>query len=484
MASILFLPVELIDIILDHFHNHDLLSVSRTCNSFYQLATPLLYKSVTFDNPVKILNTKETRHGGIDLFFRSLLNRPQLTTYIRHFTFFGFKNIRIWTLDGTPSPTLNSTEMEAARCFIRRFTHVESSLESVSMDLFNGLWESEFEKGLINSILGLLLLLMPNLESLVLDFDYSHGDRSFPFVGVAMNIGQSLRLFDHLTHVEFSVRGSRYRWYHRYIDILAVPSLFYLPCLTSVKLIRLNPNLFKWHRKEQPSCKTLKSLQCIDSVMSEDTLGLWLQASPNIISLRYYICVVVRPFIPLWVQRGKLGEVLKISRKSLIELDIKVSYGPRVIEEPIFTDFNPIDRVGSFEDFKQLKKLTIPLTFFFGMDANNSPEIKELIPESIVSLHIEDDGATFENWGQWTAHSRDQKFLDFLGDLSTQSSRYPHLQLLGTVFPKDKYHVKIDDPRLIATMEALRIRHGIEFERIFVKPTWDFFPSHFNRLQT
>jgi hypothetical protein len=212
MASLLVLPLELVQIIFGSLDKRDLLSLSRTCKALNQLATPSLYKSIVFDNPLSKegnWHLEEKRVDNIDLLLRSILNQPHLGKYIRSFTFLGTKEKQIWTMDeitSTGGPALTSKELELGKSQIHDFerVNVDFALESTRLPIL--FWEEHFENGLISAMLALSLLLLPNLETLVLDFDPSGLEQTYPFVGVALSIGQYLNRFKHLRHVDLSVR--------------------------------------------------------------------------------------------------------------------------------------------------------------------------------------------------------------------------------------------------------------------------------------
>jgi hypothetical protein len=480
MGFPLVFPPELIDIVFCQLDKQDLLSCSRSCRHLYQHTVPFLYKDIIFkQNAAPSSNAQETRVDTLDLLLRSIVSRPSLGNCIKRFTFQGAKNIHAWDNKGNPgSSTFNLQEAELTRSRIRHFSQVQVDLVSDSLRLRSSLWEEAFESGLIDAMLALFLLLVPKLESLVLDFDpISEEKPSFPYVGISLTLGSASHNLQSLNHVEFFFTAHFGQRYRQSFDQVAVSSLFYLPSLVSVNLIHLDASDFNWHRSRPPGFSSIQSLLCLDSYMNNERLKTWLSATSKLHTLQYDISVALNRVEAYWVDRTILLEGLSRVKDTLEDLDFQISYWSDEGDWGLVSDYHPIGRLAPFKEFAQLKHIIMPLTVLMGINPHKAPKLADMIPKSLVSLFSQDDGGSFDGW-TWTIQSRNRLFTTLVHALSIDAFLSPNLALLGIIFSRTP-ETSLDLAQYdMKEVEDYCKESGYNFQKRF--NNYDVWSSYFN----
>lgn len=177
--------------VLNFLPRKDLSAFSCASKHHRALVEPSLYREIRWGLDEA---GPEERSPPVHLLLRTILDRPELASYINCLAFC-LRQPRYQTSRSSilcmhwkePDPT--STEMMRVRTLIRSF---QFAAEDV--------WISQFEKGGVDLFIALVILQSINLRHLILDDDYK--GRNAGFLGELFEKAVAMKLLCALEHVE------------------------------------------------------------------------------------------------------------------------------------------------------------------------------------------------------------------------------------------------------------------------------------------
>ncbi|KAF4963062.1 hypothetical protein FSARC_8893 [Fusarium sarcochroum] len=381
MSSFLDLPNEILYLVVENLPRSEVQALNITCKTLHARIEPLLYASFdwTWEPNPGLPQTNEwpQKHCSLVLLLRSILEKPQLATYIRSVTLCGSKYCEHYLIDYA-LPTIPSA------MYANELSQFVSLIRKTGVPYANS-WVEDLQQGRVAAFVALLLTQTHNLTRLHLGPNFTRGremnyhalHRDSPAVPSKSSLlgklfhtallGSShhgLPKFNQLEHISMP-------WTTTYrdpddLDLANTLIFFYLPALKSLSARCPNaaPIKFPW-----PSACPSSPIESLDlAFLREKTLCEVLKATKNLKSLRWewqydpdlYNPLNNRPVIEL----EKLAPALKPVRNTLQSLTISavncMSVG--------FYEHDELDVTGTLEKLASLnlKHLQIPLAFILG----------------------------------------------------------------------------------------------------------------------
>ncbi|QPC73172.1 hypothetical protein HYE68_003924 [Fusarium pseudograminearum] len=402
--SFLDCPVEVKLLIAEFTSQSDLARLSLTCHALHNLTEPLIYSSVKFEW-VRKFHPPITQLMQL---LRTLLERPNLCSLVRHADFEGFSYIteglpyrryRSYRPDPPPPviPELPADQLSAA---IAK-THVSKAVAEK--------WREMVQSGSPEASAAVLVSLLSNLQRLCLSANWTNDTH---FLGHMLRAAlcekpepapeAGLPSFTSLKRVSLAlaIDDMHHLDPSNTADALA---LFYLPNIETLSVSIDNPTNFTWPSSSPPKPTSLTSLEIFR--LRECRLAPVLSAATNLKKLKYHW--MYRPDLDREVNKetvmlGVLSDALLETKDSLEELEINAKSVPAYWDEedepPDVTFHGSISRL---REMHKLKNLYIPWTFLTGMKGFSSgpgligaavpPNVEHLEFGSFFQWH-EDDG--------------------------------------------------------------------------------------------
>jgi hypothetical protein len=444
MKSLEDLPPELLDLIMEGLSRNDHFALCLTSKALNPVAERRAYRRFTHDLAMDETGRKMIEVGpqdNIHLLLRTFVSRPELALYFRELVFFGEKQGNIWQDTNTALSAEELVKVQQAISTADR--HLSNSKES-NIDSKSSLrWLENIKDGSIPAILGLILIMTENLETLKLDFTMSFlCYKPIDSFSLSEIVSKRTGAFMKLKKTDFRVR---------YIDAIVkkklrgVPSnhetlehpyeinlritdyawLFQLPAIEKVALQRVGNDSLQWPVESLPSVPTLKTLSLRASRIDEDTLGRLLKATPNLQHLEYDIRIYNCNHIRGYVRCDKLGKALAKVRKSLKSLmleletvycyDVEARWGGRSIVKK---------RLGSLARYPKLKNVFVTYCLLLGDHIENMSPLEDILPPNINRLVLHNDSWEF-NTNIWHVDGVLRKYLE---DFPLAASAIPKLK--------------------------------------------------------
>ncbi|MCJ1252481.1 hypothetical protein MMC24_000287 [Lignoscripta atroalba] len=440
MAKFTVCPNEITSTIFSHTPSEGLLAFSYTCRSLRRLAQPVLYREIrwTWD--------RVSEHNPrIHLLLRSLLENPELASYIEHIDFQGSKPRSIWLQHNHPD--LPDTDMRLLESLVD-IAQFPSALE----------WRHMLEYGQLDAFLALLLSQTFNLKSLELGFEFQYESKYIGIMlkhalfpsGATFNISN----FKRLKRVAFCTKeivGGRHNLsapeYPYPLprcppDFDQITPFFYLPSIRSITLWIQNPSRLTWP-SERPWAMALTTLIVHHSEAYVETLEQLLSGTPNlkVLEYRYHGCTqgYFHNEIPTFLECEKLSQALDHVKGTIQRIIISIDFYATVGDELEWggRHWGIKGTLNSMMQFEKLESLTVPMVMLLGWSPSSMVKLADCLPQSMRELYITDDLVFFDRW-QWTEQDYLDRFHEYLYDWksSTSSLSYIGLQLSSSCWKR------------------------------------------------
>lgn len=372
MAGLADLPQELFCLILTFLPRKALSTLSFISKYHRAILEPELYREIRWD---------ENNHPSRDhnppfhLLFRSLVNRPELASYIHELEICCRKPYRafesydcIWR-KRSDTPEFTSSDIDQTTSLIH-------SLHLGTEDK----WIPSLERGEPDLFIALIIWQSTNLRSVALDNDYMGGTH---FIGDVLEKAAATNSFSFLTSIEYSNDleppnlDSEDR--QEQIDFRQIVPLLSIPSVTSLSM-SLPSRDISWLNSSIPT-SALTSLHLDYDQLSEQNLGRLLLATPCLKWLEYNAWINVDHF-PTHPKRhweyfdcAEFGRSLTHVQENLEDLDVSIHFFSkcgRFIDDS--SKFRGIaGRLDTLRNFRKLQRLSMPTTLLSGW----SPEFED-----------------------------------------------------------------------------------------------------------
>ena len=344
------------------------------------LAEPILYSTVRFGIE-KIVIGPPSAPRLINLFLRTILSRPDLANCVRSFRCDSQEPYTYIFRDWLSEWYDCELDLGLVATLVRtKWPHVPE-LDSLINQLANRDMDPH---------LALLLLFLPNLRSLHLDRIFCSETKWISLVLNEIVFNPSIRGLQHLRSVTFE-RGVLHfaEPLRNTTDLLP---LFYLPSMTrlSLSIGDQKAPAIPWPTAPPPTFPNIAHLKVAE--IGESRLGQLLAATPRLQRLDWqWVFQSEGGLSPReeTIDLDKLMSALEPLVDTLTELSLAASYGR--------TCPSPFEIIGhppvALSEFRQLKKLTIPVVFATGLSgpAANSRDLEKSLPASLEELVITKD---------------------------------------------------------------------------------------------
>ncbi len=445
-------------LILECLGPADLAVVCRVNPYLRHLAEPVLYSTVD-------LSFRDIKPPPIDLFLRTILQRPELAARTRHLSLSGTRPDIFQFPHVTPEPLTNLSAREAAVSFIKR----------VQLP-YRDEWVAGLQQGTLDAYMALVLSQLPRLRVLllgsykpagrgllgavlrtILRLDGTDPEYTIPEIRTRLDELQSFAL-----HPSYDDHQSRTRWNTG--DAFA---LFYLPAIRSLSLFvrdttRVPPG-FPWPIATPPSARELVSLRMMG--LRELYLGHILSAAPRLRSLQWQWAfspktrgALSSPVVDLGLVMSALSNVKDTLTKLVV---------PATWEES--TPAPQLSLQGSLRglaSFEHLTKLLMPMVFFTGFTLPARQGLGRCLPPSVEDLRLTDQLYDLVQdrveWGEGRVMTR-----VICAYLEQVESFTPRLRKLTLQLRISRWH---DRPLPGFDIRELAAEAGIEFQVVRPQP--------------
>ncbi|PLB36520.1 uncharacterized protein BDW47DRAFT_132712 [Aspergillus candidus] len=455
MASILSTPPEILHPVLASLSPSDLYAVCLTHRYLRSLAEPFLYSHIQW-------TWTNSQNPPITRFLRSIVQRPELASYVRVVILNGNTFEREWRDYQHESPRLPVTEFaldELVECIEK--TQVPYAEQ----------WIQELRVGTMDAFLALLLSQLPNLACLYLAKNFARESR---LMGMMLRSALCDRFQDH--HLPSFTRlkdvtavypglGLEIREYTEMRNTADVLPLFYLPSVERIRTLVDNPSTaFIWPGECPPNPSRLVSLDL--TMLREGPLGQVLSVTRGLQKLRwdwYYRPDLQDRFVTDIIDLNQIAADLSHIQETLTDLTITAGSDvsqadpekPELTFRGSFTPFRGLD---------ELKRLEVPMAFLLGFAPwePNVVSLEEALSKNIEWLTITDDLCLQQEW-EWSYESEylSRVVGSWLQDWKEFTPRLRGFCLLGKVF-----RVRDWDPAMIQGFRDIGAQTGIQVEII------------------
>lgn len=441
------LPQDCWNVILSHLARHDIALICATSQGLRASSEHLLYRHVSLDwtNPPfdQVLTLLQATHG-----------RPELAAHIRHVSMLPSRLVdpSPHGLEPWAPPEIQRTVSQSSKSF---HNGLDAARDIVSRAQFSSPeeWTAALESGDVYAFVAIFLSQLHNLQTLRLDYTFVW---QFGWPGrmlkhsLLATTDHGLSQFSDLTHVEYGLNAPPPPTFddELYDYMEGFPpchpeqfeAWFYLPSLESLEiwLQNLHEVLDVQHGTGQlctwPSnLPRLKHLVLTQTSITEEQVAHLLCQTESLESFHLglvYHCFQKPRREPL-VQGSALLEGLMSIRHTVEHLSIGLEFYPRRIGE-VWNDSNPQPLLDPFRGilkrFPRLRSAEIPIPMLFGWNKDQTPNMTELLPDSLETLCLRQDLLAVERY-QWMAPFTTSVVQGFLPSLQAATPGLTQLTL-------------------------------------------------------
>ncbi|CRG84875.1 hypothetical protein PISL3812_02055 [Talaromyces islandicus] len=384
-------PVEVCHLIFSCLSRADLRTLCFVHGNLHAVAEPLLYSNIHFTWE------KRSQPHPITSLLRSLLDRPQLATYVSKLSLVGGPFRNPWLRQRAPTILVSEDDLEGPVKFVTKTT--------IS---YNETWAHELRNGTMDVFVAVLVSQSLRLTSLVIEGDICWETKFLGLVLQSMICAPNtddddygLRLdLRHLETVSLQGPAQDYQFYNNARNTADVLPIFYLPSLKRASVSIDNPIAFSWPTINAPCSLGLRDLKL--ELIREPFLGQVLSTMDQLQSLdwRWYYeeDVYDERYYTRIVDLTEITQSLSHVRETLTELAISAMHQDPPDPLPLFFQGS----MKGISEFKKLTKLTVPITFLMGAwSVDWTRRIESSLPMSLESLTITDD-LCYNNLFEWT----------------------------------------------------------------------------------
>ena len=458
MASLVLLPNELKDMVLEHLPSPDLIRLATTCKALYDVALPWVYRNMTLT--WANADDQHQRQRSPDLFnlLQTLKASPDIAKSVRTLNF----EAEGWLL---PNPnryppmivsipglrTAKKLKLEDESFLFDEIQHLglsRTNLDSESDDWETGVWE---EAVILNDQFFVLMFLIiaqcVRLESLSLSIAFlvnnngaephSIHDCLHELIpsGIAAS-NPSASWMSNLRTVRLTCESSGLDRPNKGVTQIAL-YVFYLPRLETLEIANLVEPVDEWDFEisdeedwtaffwpmpgsEPPVARSLTTLRLPRSRITFETLAMLLRQTPNLEILEYEDD---ESGTSETLELVKLRAALDQVQSTLTHFSIRIDVGSdpdRVWADPADHSAAMLsDSIGSFRDYIALTHLNISLHVLLGSeDSSHDISLAAVLPPNLQFLTISDDLYGFvEFQGRFEDAAVMSIFRHFLGEV-------------------------------------------------------------------
>lgn len=372
--------------ILDFLSFGDLLSMSMVNKYIHTLTRPHLYS--------KVETTWALNHTPpVSLLLRSILDAPELSSYVRSLRLVGREFHENPGLKEPPACPIATSSLSKASKLIQR-TRVP----------FAKLWIDELQSGTVDAVVAVLLLLLPNLTSLHLGPNFTVHSRLLgnllQYALCKPSKEYQLPTFENLCSITFCRRAKEHRHLtaNNTADVLP---FFYLPSLQSLSVSIDNPAQFTWPA-HTPTPSSLVSLEVYR--LREAQLKQLLSVVKGLQKLHWHW--FYQPDLDPDVSKNvveldTMASALNQARDTLTDLTIDAETCPKLS----VGDYDPpaLEMRASLDDLVhmgKLRRLSVPWVFLMGFSVPSAKKLADSLPPSLELLILTADLDDNDDW-EW-----------------------------------------------------------------------------------
>lgn len=377
-------PNELLLSVMQRLPQADLFSASLVSRHWSDLSRPLLYSDVE----ILWKQRGHTRTASIHLFLRSLVERPELSEYVRglHLKGVGLRAQQC-TLPFLSEDEAAAVPVEALVDAVRE--------TGVHEELRLG-WEEGLREGTMDAFVALLLARLPNLASLYMDANYTlYTGITGCMLDLALSHPATCNLprFRNLRRVVAVDWGDRPRPTGTPNTDEVMP-LFYLPSIQHLQVTVDNPKPYLCVAPPSSPITALESLHL--NRLREANLEPLLSVLPGLKKLKYdwLFRYDIDPHVSTeLINLDQMASALDHARDSLTDLTVHAqALSVLSADHP---DDLPLSIVGSLDglsNLRKLERLTLPWVFLAGaFSSKGARRLGAAIPSSTRSLTLTAD---------------------------------------------------------------------------------------------
>ncbi|OAQ62481.1 F-box domain, cyclin-like protein [Pochonia chlamydosporia 170] len=386
LSSLPRLSSDLLLSILDLLPFADLLSLSTVNKRIHALATLRLYSAVETTWALD-------RTPPVTLLLRSILNRPQLSGYVRSLRLVGnaFKD----------HPEIR--EPPASPLALFSISKGSRIIQSTGVP-FAKHWIDELRSGTVDAVVAVLLLMLPNLTSLYLGPNFTVRNQ---ILGKLLQYAlweppeeYQLPILGNLQHVTFCRRTEEYRHLNARNTSDVLP-FFYLSKIQSLSISIDNPVKFAWPA-HTPAPLSLVSLEIYR--LREARLKPLLSVLKGLQKLHWHC--FYQPGLDRDVSKGiieldTVAIALNQVCATLTDLTIEAECRPEISAG--YYDPPPLEIRASLHGLAhlgKLRRLCAPWVFLMGFSESSAIKLQDLLSPSLELLTLTADLEDNEEW-EW-----------------------------------------------------------------------------------
>ncbi|KAH8895207.1 hypothetical protein GQ53DRAFT_743966 [Thozetella sp. PMI_491] len=460
-ASLLDLPPEILDSVVEILPYVDLFSACMACKTMHAITERFLYSkfywSWTFNVPFQISASPSRTSATpppIMRFLQSLLEKPHLADFVNDVRLEGDSLSRISHYFRGQLPTLPNPG------FVLKALSLKATDKLDIPQPDRARWRAELIRGSVDAWVALLLSQIPKLKVLNLEENFI---RDSYFIGMILRwalCGPVERgLFQGVADARFKLAlDMRYRKTRGNTgDML---SLFYLPSVKHISVSIDNPfPSFSWPSRRSPDPSKLLSLDL--TMLREGHLGHILSTTKSLTRLKWS-----------WFYGESLRDKFATDVINLDSIVADLSHVQRTLENLTITaatrmssgqlEYPPITVQGSFAaltKFDALKRLEAPLPFLMGsMSPDGAQELCRSLPRNLEELCLTDDLYLQEEYG-WGGEHFWTAIRVWMENWKASTPRFRKFHLLLRMMDYDDW-----DPEERRVLRELGVRVGVQVE--------------------
>lgn len=344
---------------------------------------PLLYSSIKW-------KWETGSVPPIQLFLRSILNRPELGDHVRIIELTG-NSWDKWRAHPPPKIPVNDAGLDI----------IEGAIERLKVP-FSELWISELRSGTMDAFVAVLLSKAPKVETLTFSPEFT---KEFLIMGQVLRAAlfepriTALPRFDHLKRVSYNdpVDGELKNRICNTVDVL---TLFYLPSIQNLCARVENPAALAWPTTA-PDSSSLTTLTLAQA--REPLLGHILSVTTGLRSLQWHWVHEVSTVksdlqnTSSVIDLGRFAQAISQVRGTLSDLVI-TAYVDAHHDEPEICIIGDLTSLVSFDN---LVYVEVPVPVIMGtFSINTTRRLEDTLPRNIEHLALTDD-FLFEGENEW-----------------------------------------------------------------------------------
>ncbi|KAF9771232.1 hypothetical protein IL306_011150 [Fusarium sp. DS 682] len=423
-SRLLDCPVEVQLVILSFLPKEDLVFMCLMNKHLRNITQPLLHKELDIScppgNPTPLI-----------LIIRTLLERPDLADEVQDLRLDGyaFPPRRVDCMPITPVISLTlKGNMKKAIDFM-----INSGLQ------FADVWAADFEKGQIDSVVTLLLALLPKVRKIFFGEDFCvelHFIRLLLDSQRRIKPNSKLHKFEHLRHV--TVRNEMATHYHHHLDFAdSFRSFFHLSGLETLTISGDFPENLS--RRQLMTFAPMMRLGHLGLTrIGEAELEQILPLGPNLKSLRYTYTWHPRNVDfhaqTLTLNLNTLRNSLECHRRQLERLNIVATDDTRVRDHDVIWPLGLQGGPLNLHDFSSLRTLSVPWMFLTGPSkGDHTLALRYSVPKTVVTLCLTEDLHRQMYWA-WNENDIKNMVTDYLHYVKTAKTALRMMCMTGQLF--------------------------------------------------